>query len=585
MRLGADHGVVAFAAAWAQALPRTNFVPGGTARRTQLLQAMTRQLLTALTGPVADPHAGFRVGVDLVHNAMSDPRVMAASMGVLRRRLLTDLQLTGPEPIARLIVLIEQFALGFTTTLRDRVRDAAESISRDEREAWRTHQQQLQRQVRHALLHDPLTGLPNRAALTAYLDIVIARKPSSRIGVCLLNIQRFSAINDTFGTTTADRLLQDTARRFRAVATDRDYYLAHLGGDTFALVVEDTTGPDDAVKAADMALRLLRHPRRIGGHDLSITAAAGIVERPTAAGSSGDLLRTAAMALTWTRRDNPATSWTLFEPAREARDVRRHQLTHALPDAVRRGELTLAYQPIIRLRDNTIVGMHATPRWRHRNLGAVPAGELLDLAERIGILAPLSVHLLHVACTRAATWQATPEPPILSIDCTTAQLRDTGILSTVTAALDTSGLPPNRLQLAVAQDALRDPSDAVAFTLDGLARNGIHIAVNNTGGPANLADSPISTVLLDPRLLNGVDVYLPTYASSTTTLAWLIEMFHDLARTVTATDVRSRDQLEALHDLGCDTARGDYLAHPMTPDAADQLFNPGNRPPSTSPAV
>ncbi|MEV4518494.1 bifunctional diguanylate cyclase/phosphodiesterase [Dactylosporangium sp. NPDC049525] len=573
-----EHGIAALAAAWGRSLDRTNFVPGGRARRAQVLHTLTRQLHHALTALVDDPEAGFGIGTELVRNAMSDPQILATSMRVLRQRALTDLRIDDPVAAERLDALVEQLALGFTTELRDRVRRAAEDISRDEREAWRTHQQQLQQQVRHALLHDPLTGLANRAALTAYLDVVIAEKPSTRIGVCLLNIQRFGAINDTFGTATADRLLQDAAQRLRGLAIEREYYLAHLGGDTFTLVVEDTTGPDDAVKAADSALRLLRHPWRTDGHDLSITARAGIVERPTRMSSTGELLRAAAMALTWVRHDNPSTSWTLFEPAREALDIRRHHLTHALPGALRRGELTLAYQPIIRLRDNTIVGMHALPRWTHPIAGEVPATEFLDLAERIGILVPLSAHLLHLACARAATWQSTPEPPMLSIDCTITELRDQGILTTVIAALDNTDLPPNRLQLAVAQDALHDPGDDIAFTLDGLARTGVHIAVNNTGGPAHLAESPVSTVILDPRLIRGLDVTLPTYASGANTLAWLIEMFHDLARTVTATTIDSRGQLEALSDLGCDTARGNYLAHPMTPEAADQLFNPRNHP-------
>lgn len=570
----------AFAAAWERSLPRANFVPGGRARRTEILRALTGQVHTALTGPVADPHAGFRAGAELVRNCLTDPQVMAASMRILRQRLLTDLEIVGRAPADRLAELIEQFALGFTTALRDRVRDAAEDISRDEREAWRAHQQQLQHQVRQALLRDPLTGLPNRAALTSYLDAVIAGKPSARIGVCVLNVQRFAAINDTYGTVIADRLLQDAARQLRSLATARSYYLAHLGGDTFAVVAEDTTGPDDAVKAADAALQLLRHPLRADGHLVSVTAKAGIVERRAGGSSSGDLLRAAAMALTWARRDHPGTAWVLFDPAREALDIRRHQLTHALPDAVRGGQFALAYQPIIRLCDNTIIGMHALPRWNHPTVGAVPAGEFLDLAERTGVLIPLSTRLLNAACARAATWQSSPESPVLSIDCATTHLRDPGIVTAVTAALDSSGLPPGRLQLAVAQDALRDSSDDIAFTLDGLARTGIRIALNNTGGPANLAESPISTVILDPRLLDGLDVYLPTYMSSSTTLAWLIEMFHDLARTVTAVNVNRRDQLEALTDLGCDSARGNYLAHPMAPEAADQLFTAGNRPPA-----
>ncbi|MDG6108721.1 bifunctional diguanylate cyclase/phosphodiesterase [Dactylosporangium aurantiacum] len=572
--LTADARVSAFAAVWERSLPRTNFIPGGRARRTQILRTLTGQLHAAVTGPVADPHAGFRAGAELVRNCLTDPRVMAASMRVLRQRLLADLGLVGPAPQDRLAELLEQLALGFTTALRDQVRDAAEGIGRDEREAWRAHQQHLQHQVRQALLRDPLTGLPNRAALTTYLGTVIAGKPSARIGVCVLNVQRFAAINDTYGTVTADRLLQDAARRLRSLATARSYYLAHLGGDTFAVVAEDTTGPDDAVKAADAALQLLQRPLRAGGQLVSVTARAGIVERPVRGGRAGDLLRAASMALSWARQD-PTTAWALFEPAREALDIRRHQLTHALPDAVHRDELVIEYQPIIRLRDNTVIGMHALPRWNHPTIGPVPAGEFLDLAERVGVLIPLSIQLLRTACARAATWQSGPEAPTLSIDCAVTHLRDPGIVAAVIAALDAGGLPPDRLQLVVAQDALHDPGGDLAFTLDGLARTGISVAVNNTGSPANLAESPVSTVVLDPRLLDGLDVYLPNYLASSTTLAWLIQLFHDLSRTVTAIDVNRRDQLEALNDLGCDSARGDYLAHPMTPEAADRLFSPG----------
>ncbi|WP_433221362.1 EAL domain-containing protein [Dactylosporangium sp. CS-047395] len=573
--------VTTFAAAWERSLSRANFVPGGRARRTQILHTLTQNLLNALTSPADHPQAGFEVGSDLVRNALSDPQVLGASMRILRLRLLAELRIDSAAATARLAALIEQLALGFTTTLRDHARRAAEDVNRDEREAWRAHQMQLQHQVRHALLHDALTSLPNRAALTAYLDVVISEKPSTRIGVCLLNIRQFGAINHTHGTATADRILQLAAQRLHGLATERDYYLAHLGGDTFALVAEDTAGPDDAIKAADSALRMLHHQYWPTGNQLSITARAGVVERPIDLSTASDLLRAAALALAWTRQDNPTTSWTLFDQAREAQDMRRHQLTNALPLALSRGDFTLGYQPIIRLRDNTIIGMHALPRWSHPDLGTVPAGEFLALAEQLGLLVPLSTHLLQTACSRAKTWQSAPEPPMLTFDCPLSQLRDRNVVTTIVAALDTTALPPSRLQLAVAQDALHDLSDATAFTLDGLARTGIQIAVNNTGGPAHLAESPVSTVILDQRLTDALDLARPAYASSATTLAWLIEMFHDLARTVTAAHVNNRDQLHALSDLGCDTARGNYLAHPMTPEAADRLFNPKNPPPRT----
>ncbi|WP_432824830.1 EAL domain-containing protein [Dactylosporangium sp. CA-092794] len=573
----AGPALAAFAATWNRALPEgTSFVRGGRSRRRGLLEGFADRLVAALRSPDFDRRAGYGVGQDMVYASMADPRILAVSLRVLREGLLPAAGLTAAAG-DRLAQLLDEFAHGFATAMRAQVWAAAESINRGERAAWRDRQRELEGQVRHALLHDPLTGLPNRAALTTLLDgLTAAVVPSARLGVCVINLRRFGAVNQLLGHDAGNVLLIGVAERLRALAAERGDQLAHLGGDTFVLVVPDTTGPDDAIKAADAALHALPSP----WHDIPVAGRAGVVERAASGAGAGELLREAAMALDWARHDE--TAWALYNPGRATAHLRRHQRANALADAISAGAVTLAYQPIVRLEDHAIVGMHALPRWVHPATGPVPGAELLALAEQSGLLIPLGHRLLADACARAAAWQHTETAPLVSLDLTAAQLRHPDLLSTVVAALDGTGLPPAKLHLAVPEQALHDPTDAIAFALDGLDRIGVRLAVTDVGmGHANLAATPVHSVRLDPQLITALTPTAPSHRSNLSMATWLIAMFHDLSISVTATGVDQRDQATALQVLECDHALGRALGIPMVADAADTLFGlafPPDRP-------
>jgi diguanylate cyclase (GGDEF)-like protein len=569
--------IAGFARTWGRDLAHANFVPGGRARARTVLERLTAQLRDALNARSFDPKVGYHVGRELVLNDMSSPRAMGVTVRLLSGRLLHELRISGPSAAARLADLLEELTVGFTETLRDRVLVAAEGINRAERVAWRSRQRELQNEVQHALLHDPLTGLPNRAALTRQLRALLTDpRPVERLGVCLLNLQRFAAVNDSLGTDRGDQLLLDVAQRLDCVANHRGYFVAHLGGDTFALVIEGTTGPDDAVKAADEALRALPDPWRIDNHDIPMFAKAGVVERLIAGADPAELVQAASTALGWARQDRTRL-WMLFEPDRNAAQVRRHQITNAMPAALQHDAFTLAYQPLVRLDDGVVIGMEALARWQHPALGTIRPTEFIRLAEELGLIGPLGEHLLRTACTHAAAWQHAAHPPLISVNLAVPQLQQPDLVATVTRILHETGLPPAQLQLEITEEALIDPADGSAETLDALARHGIKLAIDDFGtGYANLAnvvDLPVHTVKLDARFLDGIDEHVPVPRSNTTMLAGLIELIHRLELTATAEGVRTPQQVAILRGYGCDVGQGFHLGQPMTVDHATALFD------------
>ncbi|MGI5241272.1 EAL domain-containing protein [Dactylosporangium sp. CA-139066] len=606
----ADERVAAFAATWDRTLPAgTSFVRGGRTRRRRLLEGFTHRLVAALRGADFDRADGYRVGHDMVYAALADPRVLLASSRLLREQLLDAVGLRDARAAGRLTELLDELAHGFTTAMRAQVWAAAESLGRGERAAWRDRQRDLERRVNHALMHDPLTGLPNRAGLIALLR----DGGAGRRAVCLVNLRRFGAVNQLLGHEAGDRLLRGIAERLGALAAERGHDLAHLGGDTFVLVAAGTTGVDDAVKIADAALRAVPVAWKVDGHDVPVAARAGVVE--CAAGSAGpdELLRQASMALDWARHDG--TAWAVYDAGRATAHLRRHERANALPEALTAGTVTAAYQPIVRLEDHAVVGMHALPRWVHPATGPVPEAELLRLAGQSGLLPRLGRRLLAGACARAARWPdnahagrlprrlpggphdagrhdgrpRTERPartpvgaPFVSLDVTVEQLRHPDFAATVAGVLRDTALPPARLHLAVPEHALHDPTDAAAFALDGLDRAGVRIAVAQVGiGHANLTATPVHSVRLDPQLISGLEPTEPGHRSNLSMTRWLISMFHDLAISVTATGVDLRGQMTALQLLECDAGLGRALGKPMTADAADALFGLPQLPPAT----
>jgi diguanylate cyclase (GGDEF)-like protein len=568
--------VAGLARSWLRAVAAVTFVPGPRTRTRTVLEELLQRLVRALRAEPFDPSTGYRIGVDLVRARLSSPAVLGETLVLLDSHLLPAAGAGDEAAKQRLAELLGQLAIGFTETLRDAAVSAAEEINRAERAAWRRQQTALQRRLQHALLHDPLTGLANRATLLDRLAIHIGEaRYGDRLGICVLNLDRFTAVNDTLGHDAGDRLLRQVAGHLRPVAVRHGYLLAHLAADEFALVVPDTTGPEDVVKAAEQALRALPDPFVVDGHRLPVTARAGIVER-VAAADPVDLLRAAHIALGWAKTDHHP--YAIFDAQRSAADIRRHHLTAAMPAALHNGEFVLDYQPLVRLADRRIVGAEALARWRHPTLGLLGPAQFIGLAEHTGLIDPLGLYLLERACGEAAAWRHYRPRPFVSVNLAPAQLAHPGLAAAVADIIDRTQLPPVHLQLEITESAYLDVHHQ---TLDQLADLGVRLVIDDFGtgysSLAYLAELPICTVKLAARFLHGIDT-APHTAPTARILTHVITMCHDLDISVTAEGIETSAQAQYLTELGCDIGQGFHLAVPTDPAHLTRMLDRVTRP-------
>jgi diguanylate cyclase (GGDEF)-like protein len=568
-----EHQLGVLVQAWVAAVARTGFVTGGRTRVRAVLEESLRRLAAALVAEPFDAIPGYRVGMDLVASQLSSSRALGNTVTLLHRQLIPGLGIRHPEAPARLAALLGELAAGFTEAMRNVAVAAAEDINRAERTAWRRRQNEWHRRLQHALLSERLTGLPNRARLTAWLDEVLTQPPScTRLGLCLVNLDRFKAVNDSLGHDKGDQLLCAVAQRLRSLTDQTGRFLAHLGGDEFAVVVEHTNGSDDVAKIADLVLRTLREPFDLDGHHVPVAASVGIVECAATGTQSTELLRTADITLNWAKTHHRG-HWAIFDPHAYASQLHRHALTAALPAALHRGEFTLAYQPLIRLADRAIVGVEALARWQHPNWGTINPAQFIPLAESTGLIVPLGLHLLEQACAQAAAWHRRGGPaPMVSVNLTAAQLRSPGLPAAIVAMLNRTGLPADKLQLEITENAIVDTGST---DLDDLARNRVRLAIDDFGTDYSslsyLADLPVHAIKLAPRFLYGIENTGAHHAKGTILLA-LITLSHDLGLTVIAEGIETAAQADRLTALGCDLGQGFHLGHPTTPERITRLL-------------
>ena len=394
-----------FARAWAQAVVGTSYVPMARAEIEGYLRRLAGRLAAALVAEPFSQAAGYHVGADLATAGFVAPEALGRTVTLVNGRLLADLGLSGPEPAGRLAALLEALVTGCARGIRDRTLDGQEAIRQAALVAREQAEQALRAsevRLRYLALFDQLTDLPNRTLFAERLGGLLADAPArARIGLCFLDLDGFTAVNDALGHRVGDQLLTTVANRLTGLADEGGYLAARLGGDEFALLVPGTSCTDDMVKVADRALSTLAVPVRIGDHELPVSASVGIVERRVTGAAAAELMRAADQALHWAKTDGKGR-WTLFDPARSARDVARFRLSAAMPGALDGDQFTLVYQPLVDLRDGRPRGLEALARWRHPRLGTLDPGRFIDLAEDTGLIVKLGLRLLDLACRRAA---------------------------------------------------------------------------------------------------------------------------------------------------------------------------------------
>ncbi|NGY63630.1 EAL domain-containing protein [Lentzea sp. NEAU-D13] len=435
----------------------------------------------------------------------------------------------------------------------------------------------LQNRLRYQALHDPLTGLPNRALLLERLGRVMNnRTEHARAGLCYLDLDGLKVVNDSLGHDVGDQLLVEIGRRLDECASGEGRLVARMGGDEYMILVEGTAGVQDVIDVADRVLAELEVPIRVGGHDLALSASIGIVERQLSGTTSTDLMRDADVTLYWAKADGKAR-WVLYDPERNAREVARFTMLSSMPRALERGEFIVEYQPMVRLEDTAVLGVEALVRWEHPEFGRLSPDRFIPQAEETGLIVPLGRRVLHRACVQARRWldEFGARAPFVSVDVSARQLRALDLFNDVKSILDDCALPPHLLQLEITESAITAADHDLLDGMEGLSDLGVRIAIDDFGGGSSnltmLKHLPVHEVKISGAVLLGLsaDEVDPVDAQ---VVAALVQLAHARRLGVTAVDVETPTQVKRLHRIGCDAGQGWYFARPTGPEDIAELL-------------
>ena len=339
-------------------------------------------------------------------------------------------------------------------------------------------------------LHDPLTGLANRALFTDRVKHALRRagRMKARIAVLLLDLDDFKTVNDSLGHTAGDQLLVSVAGRLGDCVRDADT-AARLGGDEFAILVEDVRDAADAAGTAQRIIDTLAAPFALdtpaGGSEVFVQPSIGIALGSTggASAGAGELLRNAEVAMS-IAKDRGKRRYEFFEPSMHTGIVERMALKRDLSHALERGEFVLHYQPIIALATGELTGLEALIRWHHPERGLVPPAAFVPLAEETGQIRPIGHWVLGEACRQAAGWGETRgarRPLSVNVNLSPLQLQEPGFVGEVAAALSRSGLAPSQLLLEITETVLMQDTEVTIRRLRRLKDLGVRLAIDDFG--------------------------------------------------------------------------------------------------------
>ncbi len=441
-------------------------------------------------------------------------------------------------------------------------------------------------ELAHQALHDPLTGLANRALLLDHLQGALARserRPGS-LHLLFLDLDRFKLVNDSLGHRVGDELLVGVAERLKRAVRPGDT-VARLGGDEFVVLLEGVVSPDETVEVAHRIKRVMADPFQIGSSEVFTTASIGIAMADRGSDAEG-LLRDADSAM-YLAKARGRNRYEVFDETLRTEATEKLQMESSLRRAIDvvsgvngtddTGGLLVYFQPEIDLTTGEVTGAEALARWNHPVEGLLDAGAFIELAEESGLIIDLGAWVLREACSIAGRWhQVLPaaEHFTLRVNLSARQIAQADVVDTVIDALAAAGFPAERLCLEITETALmQDPASALRV-LTELRALGVELAVDDFGtGYSSLAylkRFPVDVLKIDRSFVDG----LGEDAEDTAIVAAIVGMARALGLALVAEGVETQRHLDELRRLGCERAQGFLFSRPVPVDAFLALASP-----------
>src|SRR4051812_18972023 len=420
--------------------------------------------------------------------------------------------------------------------------------------------------LRHEALHDALTGLPNRAFLQRRLSTALAEVAdgvSAGATVMILDLDGFKEVNDTLGHAQGDQLLIEVGKRLTS-SVGGTGLVARLGGDEFAVLVGGTADEDHVVRIAQRALRALEHPVVLDGMEVEVGGSLGIALAPLHATDPAGLLKQADLAM----YDAKASGRGLrvYEADLDSSDPRRLTLVAELRSALSTGGIAVHVQPQARAATGETVSVEALVRWEHPERGWISPIEFIPIAERSGLIGPLTTHVLDQSLAAVAGWQRQGLDLSIAVNLSTRSLHDSDLVDTVQRLLRRHGVPASLLTLEVTEGSvMADPARAIGL-LHRLRDLGCRLSVDDFGtGYSSLSylkRLPVHEVKIDQSFVTG----LRETGEDLAIVRAIVDLGGHLGLEVVAEGVEDQRTWDLIASTGCDLIQGYHLSRAMPAD-------------------
>nr|WP_284700296.1 EAL domain-containing protein [Nitratireductor mangrovi] len=436
-----------------------------------------------------------------------------------------------------------------------------------------TEQKKAEERLLHDAVHDNLTGLPNRELFLNRLDAVIAiarDEEKVRPTVFVIDIDRFKHVNDGLGMSAGDTMLLTLARRLHRLLKPRDA-LSRFTGDQFALMLLSEQDPARIAAFADAIRAAIRAPINFAKREIVLTGSVGLVSWTSPSATAEDMVKDAELAMQQAKRFG-GDRIEPFRPAFRSYGADRLQIESDLRRAIERGEFSLAYQPIIRLEDNTVAGFEALLRWDNPRRGMIPPSEFIPVAENCNLIVQLGLFAMQRAAEDLASWQKQigQTPLSVSVNLSSRQLIRQDLVQDVRSALARANLKPIYFRLELTESLVMDNPEQAAHVLDKLRKLGIGLSLDDFGtgysSLSYLTRLPFDTIKIDKSFVDD------TSPKKSVLLNSMVDMAHDLGLAVVAEGVSNEADALQLRQMGCEFVQSFLYGPPLQPDAALRML-------------
>ena len=427
-----------------------------------------------------------------------------------------------------------------------------------------TERKQQEAQIEHLAFHDLLTGLPNRRLLIDRIQVAIAQAARDANGLALLfvDLDRFKTINDSLGHQAGDQLLRLVGERLKSCVRSGDT-VSRVGGDEFIVLCPNCDSPEDASSLGDKLLGAIAQPYQIGDTELVITASIGIALYPDNGADANSLIGNADVAM-YLAKENDRNNYQFYSPELNARNLERLQMELRLRHALEEGEFLLYFQPQIDARDGKIVGAEALIRWLEPELGLIPPGRFIPLAEETGQIQAIGEWVLQQSCRHLKKWQEMGLTNLpIAINLSARQFKQSSFVDTIGQTMAEHKLPAHLLELELTESMLMKDVPQTTAKLNQLKKMGFRISIDDFGTGFSslnyLRHFPLDVLKIDQSFVRE----LFDEGAALAIIESIIALARSLGMRTVAEGVETAEQRAILESSGCDILQGYLISRPL----------------------